>query len=81
MNIIEKLYYGEINPNSREYCSNTLNEIENLESVLREKLEHKDINILLAYFDAHNTYQQEIAYHNFENGFRLAYKFVFEGLK
>ena len=80
MNIIEKLYYGEIKPHSHEYGSNTLNEIENLERVLKEKLGDKDIKILLAYFDAHHARQLEIAYHNFESGFKLAHKFMFEGL-
>ncbi|MCL1788967.1 MAG: hypothetical protein FWG33_01255 [Oscillospiraceae bacterium] len=81
MDIIEKLYYGEIAPHDHKRNSDTLNEIESLEETLRGQIDHKNIKTLLAYFDAHNAYKEEIAFHNFRHGFELAYKFMFEGLK
>ena len=79
MNIIEKLYCGKIIPH--EHNSGVSSEIENLERVLKEKLNKKCRKLLLAYIDAHDAYKEEIAYQNFKYGFKLAYKFMFEGLK
>ena len=82
-NIIEELYYGNIDPQDRGYCpqrpakkvSRSLND---LEEKLTEQLAGENKDLFLRFCNAYSEFMGESELETFITGFRLGARFVMD---
>ena len=82
-NIIEELFYGNVDPQARGYrpkspvkkASDSLND---LEEKLTERLSGEDKDLFLRFCDAYAEFMGESELETFTTGFRLGARFILD---
>jgi hypothetical protein len=77
--IIRELFNGEIQPGEYFYIFD--DDFNIAEKELKENLSDKQKELFKAYKAARSNYENEIAFNNFDYGYRTACKLVHAGLK
>lgn len=85
MNIIEELYYGNINPNEKRFNPNTqyesaLKRLCENEKKLTEKLSDKELEMFNELINASDEINAVSSVENFKIGFRLGVKMMCNSL-
>ena len=83
MRVIEEIFYGNINPNDKEFTNNkdlklALDELVKAEKILEDIIDKKHSNILCYYLDAQIRVMEITARENFAYGFKLGTKLGLE---
>ncbi|MCL2697198.1 MAG: hypothetical protein FWE74_03845 [Oscillospiraceae bacterium] len=78
--IIRNLFNGQINPSSNDYFYLFDDGFDSAEKELRETFNDNQKQLFKAYKAARCIYENEIAFNNFECGYKTASKLIFDGL-
>lgn len=85
MNFIEELYYGNIQPNQKQYNKNSqyakaLKQFCTCENKLNDLLEGKETKIFVDLINAHDEITAAGSIENFKLGFRLGVQMICDSL-
>ena len=85
MNIIEELYYGNINPNEKRYNKNAdytkaMRKFCDNENMLNEMLKDKQLHLFIELVNASDSIIAITSIENFKIGFRLGVQMICDSL-